>query len=100
MKLILTQDVSNLGVIGDTIDVKPGYGRNYLLPQGMALLASGKKSKELKHRLQYLKKLRADAVAQAQEIAEKLKLNINLRPQNLSPKNYFDITTEYENLNN
>ncbi|HBI30360.1 MAG TPA: 50S ribosomal protein L9, partial [Deltaproteobacteria bacterium] len=47
MKLILTQDVSNLGVIGDTIDVKPGYGRNYLLPQGMALLASGKKSKEL-----------------------------------------------------
>ena len=33
-------------------------------------------------------------------IAEKLKLNINLRPQNLSPKNYFDITKEYENLNN
>jgi len=33
-------------------------------------------------------------------VAEKLKLNINLRPQNLSPKNYFDITTEYENLNN
>ena len=34
------------------------------------------------------------------EVAEKLKLNINLRPQNLSPKNYFDITKEYENLNN
>jgi len=34
------------------------------------------------------------------QIAQKLKLNINLRPQNLSPKNYFDITTEYENLNN
>ena len=34
------------------------------------------------------------------QIAEKLKLNINLRPQNLSPKNYFDITTEYEKLNN
>ena len=34
------------------------------------------------------------------QIAEKLKLNINLRPQNLSPKNYFDITTEYENLSN
>ena len=73
MKLILTQDVSNLGLIGDTVEVKPGYGRNYLLPQGMALLASSKQSKELKHRLQYLKKLRADAVAQAQEIAEKLK---------------------------
>ena len=35
-----------------------------------------------------------------EQIAEKLKLNINLRPQNLSPKNYFDITKEYENLNN
>ena len=70
MKLILTQDVSILGLIGDTVEVKPGYGRNYLLPQGMALLASSKQSKELKHRLQYLKKLRADAVAQAQEIAE------------------------------
>jgi len=34
------------------------------------------------------------------QIAEKLKLNINLRPQNLSLKNYFDITAEYENLNN
>ena len=34
------------------------------------------------------------------QIAEKLKLNINLRPQNLSPENYFDITKEYENLNN
>ena len=34
------------------------------------------------------------------QIAEKLKLNINFRPQNLSPKNYFDITTEYEKLNN
>lgn len=73
MKLILTQDVPNLGVIGDTVDVKPGYGRNYLLPQGMALLSSSKKSKELKHRLQYLEKLRAGAIAQAQETAEKLK---------------------------
>ena len=35
-----------------------------------------------------------------EKISEKLKLNINLRPQNLSPKNYFDITKEYENLNN
>jgi len=73
VQLILTQDVPNLGVIGDTVDVKPGYGRNYLLPQGMALLSSSKKSKELKHRLQYLEKLRAGAIAQAQETAEKLK---------------------------
>jgi large subunit ribosomal protein L9 len=37
MKLILTQDVDGLGVPGDIVEVKDGYGRNFLLPRGMAL---------------------------------------------------------------
>lgn len=37
MKLILTQEVSNLGSPGDVVDVKGGYGRNYLLPRGLAI---------------------------------------------------------------
>jgi len=37
MKLILTQEVSNLGAPGDVVDVKDGYGRNYLLPRGHAI---------------------------------------------------------------
>ena len=73
MKIILTQDVENLGSLGDTIEVKPGYGRNYLIPQGVALLATGKASKELRHRLQYLEKLREGKIALALEQAEKLK---------------------------
>ena len=73
MKIILTQDVENLGSLGDTIEVKPGYGRNYLIPQGVALLAKGKASKELRHRLQYLEKLREGKIALALEKAEKLK---------------------------
>jgi large subunit ribosomal protein L9 len=40
MKLILTADVDNLGVPGDTVEVKDGYGRNFLLPRGMAIAAS------------------------------------------------------------
>ncbi|MEV3903791.1 MULTISPECIES: 50S ribosomal protein L9 [unclassified Mycobacterium] len=40
MKLILTADVDNLGVPGDTVEVKDGYGRNFLLPRGMAITAS------------------------------------------------------------
>jgi large subunit ribosomal protein L9 len=36
MKLILTQEVSGLGSAGDVIDVKPGFGRNFLVPQGLA----------------------------------------------------------------
>jgi large subunit ribosomal protein L9 len=37
MKVILTQEVSGLGTPGDIVEVKPGYGRNYLLPQGFAI---------------------------------------------------------------
>jgi large subunit ribosomal protein L9 len=40
MKLILTADVDNLGVPGDTVEVKDGYGRNFLLPRGLAITAS------------------------------------------------------------
>ena len=38
MKIILTQEVSGLGAPGDVVEVKDGYGRNYLLPQGYAIL--------------------------------------------------------------
>ena len=73
MKLILTEDVPNLGSLGDTIDVKSGYGRNYLLPKGIALLATGRVSKELQHRIQHLNKLREGKIELANEQAEKLK---------------------------
>ena len=73
MKIILIQDVENLGSLGDTIEVKSGYGRNYLIPKGVALLATGKASKELRHRLQHLEKLREGKIVLALEQAEKLK---------------------------
>ncbi|HET9949699.1 MAG TPA: 50S ribosomal protein L9 [Longimicrobiales bacterium] len=40
MKVILTRTVENLGDVGDVVSVKDGYGRNYLLPQGLAYLAT------------------------------------------------------------
>ena len=40
MKLILTAEVDKLGAAGDSVEVKDGYGRNYLLPQGLAIVAS------------------------------------------------------------
>lgn len=40
MKLILTAEVDNLGTAGDTVEVKDGYGRNYLLPRGLAIVAT------------------------------------------------------------
>ena len=49
VKLILTQGVHNLGESGDLVTVKPGYARNYLLPQGKAILATEGRVKELEH---------------------------------------------------
>ncbi|MFD6108325.1 50S ribosomal protein L9, partial [Nocardia salmonicida] len=40
MKLILTADVDNLGAPGDLVEVKDGYGRNFLLPRGLAIQAT------------------------------------------------------------
>ena len=49
MQLILTQDVDNLGDAGELVTVKPGFGRNYLLPQGLALSATKRNVKRLEH---------------------------------------------------
>lgn len=47
MKIILTQDVPNLGAPGDVVEVKNGYGRNYLLPQGLAIIATKGAEKQI-----------------------------------------------------
>ncbi len=47
MKLILTQDVGGLGAPGDVVEVAPGYGRNYLVPQGLAMRATRGAEKQI-----------------------------------------------------
>jgi large subunit ribosomal protein L9 len=49
VKLILTQDVPSLGEAGDVVDVRPGFARNFLLPQGKAVPATDAKVKEIEH---------------------------------------------------
>ena len=49
MEVILREDVEHLGAMGDVVKVKPGYARNYLLPRGMAVLASRKNVSEMEH---------------------------------------------------
>ena len=49
MKVILTKDLENLGRAGTLVEVKPGYGRNYLLPRKLALLATEKNIRQLDH---------------------------------------------------
>ena len=73
MQVILKEDVSNLGYKDDIVNVKPGYGRNYLIPTGKAVIAteSAKKvlAENLRQRAHKLEKIKNDASA----LAEKLK---------------------------
>ena len=49
MKVILTKDMDNLGRAGALVEVKPGYGRNYLLPRNLAVPATAKNIRQLEH---------------------------------------------------
>jgi large subunit ribosomal protein L9 len=79
VKLILREDVPKLGDAGEVVSVKPGYARNFLLPQGKAALASEAKVKELEHH----KRLIAEKVARelkdlgaARDRLEQLRLEV------------------------
>jgi large subunit ribosomal protein L9 len=73
MKLILTQQVAGLGAPGDVVEVKDGYGRNYLVPRGFAI----QWSKGAEKQITVIKKARAAreiaTLEQAKEIADSLK---------------------------
>lgn len=73
MQIILKKDVENLGLEFDTIDVKPGYARNFLLPQGYALLATPKNRASLAETLEARKEEEATIVADANKKIEQLK---------------------------
>ena len=65
MNVILLDKIENLGDIGDLVSVKPGYGRNYLLPQGKAALATKDKIAEVEARRAELEKAAAEDLAGA-----------------------------------
>ena len=72
MEVILLEKVENLGGIGDKVTVKPGYGRNYLLPQGKATLATPANLAEFEARRAELEAKAAEELAAAKARAEKL----------------------------
>jgi large subunit ribosomal protein L9 len=73
MKVILTEDIPKLGKTGDTVEVADGYGRNYLVPQGKALLASSKHVKALEHKRRLLRRKAEMLRIDAEGLAEKIK---------------------------
>ncbi|MFG6381851.1 MAG: 50S ribosomal protein L9 [Muribaculum sp.] len=82
MKIILKEDITGLGYKDDVVEVKNGYGRNYLIPQGKAVIATESALKVLaenqRQRAHKLAKIKADAEAQAAEL-EKVALTITAK---------------------
>ena len=72
MQVILLERVAKLGQMGDVVNVKPGYARNYLLPQGKALRASDDNIKSFEHRKAELEAENLETRKEAQAVAAKL----------------------------
>jgi large subunit ribosomal protein L9 len=72
MQLILLERVEGLGNVGDEVNVRPGYGRNFLLPQGKANIADAGNRKIFERRRALLEQKQADVLAQAKVEATKL----------------------------
>ena len=72
MKVILQQDVKSLGEMGDIVRVKDGYGRNFLIPRGLAIIANERNTRQLQH-LQKVAAEKADKErAESQELAKQI----------------------------
>ncbi len=72
MEVILVKDVPHLGGPGDMVKVAAGYGRNYLFPRGLAVLASVRNKRQLEHEKRVANFRKAKARAQAQALVDRL----------------------------
>ncbi len=80
MKVILTESVESVGQLGDLVNVAPGYARNFLLPKGLAMEATGKNVRELEHKKRQLAQKREKLRQEMLSIAEKLNgVSVTLR---------------------
>jgi large subunit ribosomal protein L9 len=82
VKVILLEPLENLGDVGQVVNVKPGYARNYLLPRGLAVLATESNLKALEAKIRAQAKRLAERKAEAErlkEILENLTLTIPVR---------------------
>ena len=69
MRLILNESVSTLGEIGDEVNVKAGYARNFLLPKGLAMVANKSNVKVVEHQKRRLNKKKQEQLSNAQKLS-------------------------------
>jgi large subunit ribosomal protein L9 len=94
MEVILREDVKDLGRSGDVVKVSPGFARNYLVPQNLAVLATGKNLKELEHQKRVISKHADEQRKLAADLAGKLKgLSVTVaKPVGESDRLYGSVT--------
>ena len=73
MELILKEDVENLGFKDDLVSVKNGYGRNFLIPNGLAILATESNKKVLQEKIKQSQNKQKKAIDEAKKIVKNLK---------------------------
>ncbi len=82
MDVILLEKVANLGDLGDRVSVKPGFGRNFLVPNGKAVLATADRIEEFEKRRAELEKAAAERLSDAEKRAEAInKLTLEIAHQ-------------------
>jgi large subunit ribosomal protein L9 len=72
MQVILKEDVHNLGKAGELVKVKPGFGRNYLIPQGKAVIATASNVKQIEHEKKLIAAKQAVVLKDAQAMVDRL----------------------------
>lgn len=97
MELILKEDVENLGFKDDLVIVKNGYGRNFLIPQGKAVLATSSAKKVLAEKIKQSQNKEKEAISEAQKIVKKLeKLELKISAKSLESDKLFGSVTNVE----
>ena len=97
MELILKEDVENLGFKDDLVIVKNGYGRNFLIPQGKAMLATSSAKKVLAEKIKQSQNKQKEAISEAQKILKKLeKLELKISAKSLESDKLFGSVTTVE----
>src|SRR5262245_34958608 len=72
MQVILKEDIHNLGKAGEVVTVRPGYGRNFLIPQGKAAVATASNVAAIEHQKKIIAAKNAKLMKDAQSIADRL----------------------------
>ena len=94
MELILKEDVENLGFKDDVVKVKNGFGRNFLIPNGLAMLATESNKKILAEKIKQSQNKQKEAISDANKIVKKLeKLDLKLKAKSVEGEKLFGSIT-------